>query len=54
MIQVESKEDIRKRLRRSTDCGDAVMQILTGPHLAREDVQEQEVIYNPVQIGPAW
>jgi len=53
-IQIESKEEIRKRIGRSTDCGDAVMQVLVGPHLAREDMQEQEVVYRPVQIGPQW
>jgi len=53
-IQIESKEDIRKRIGRSTDCGDAVMQVLVGPHLAAEDQQQQEVIYQPVQIGPRW
>jgi len=31
-----------------------VMQVLVGPHLAREDMQEQEVHYRPVQIGPQW
>ena len=53
-IQIESKEEIKKRIGRSTDCGDAVMQVLVGPHLAREDFQQQQVIYQPVQIGPDW
>ena len=53
-IQIESKDEIKKRLGRSTDCGDAVMQVLVGPHLAREQMQQQEVVYRPVQIGPQW
>ena len=53
-IQIESKDEIKKRLGRSTDCGDAVMQVLVGPHLAREQMQQQEVVYRPVQIGPRW
>jgi len=53
-IQVESKEDIRRRIGRSTDCGDAVMQVLVGPHLAREGEQQSEIVYHPVQIGPQW
>jgi len=32
-IRVESKKDLRKRLKRSTDCADAVLQALAGPTL---------------------
>lgn len=32
-IQVESKDDIRRRLKRSTDSADAVIQVITGPEL---------------------
>jgi hypothetical protein len=53
-IQVEAKEDIRKRLGRSTDCGDAVVQILVGPHLCREQEEYAEVVYRPVQVGRQW
>ncbi len=35
VIQVESKEDIRKRLGRSTDYADATIMVLTGPQLAQ-------------------
>lgn len=34
-IKVESKEDIRKRLKRSTDHADAVVYILSGPTLSK-------------------
>ena len=47
---VESKEEIKKRIGRSTDCADAVIQIIIGPHLWHElnDKQEQtRVVYNP-------
>lgn len=35
-IQVEGKEDIAKRLKRSTDSADAVIEALTGPDLCKE------------------
>jgi len=53
-IQVEGKDEIRKRIGRSTDCGDAVMQALVGPHLWREGEQQAEVIGPSVRIGPRW
>ena len=53
-IQVESKEDIYKRLGRSTDVGDAVVQALVGPHLAREGETSEQVVYNPARIGERW
>ena len=34
-LYIESKRDIRKRVGRSTDRADAVLQALTGPTLAR-------------------
>jgi hypothetical protein len=36
LIQVEDKPSIRRRIHRSTDCGDAVIHILTGPLLNDE------------------
>lgn len=55
-IQVESKDEIRKRLGRSTDRGDAVIQALVGPHLLREIEMEgmAEYEYRPAQIGPEY
>lgn len=47
---VESKDDIRKRIGRSTDLADAVIQIIIGPHLWREQHSQQEqtrIVYNP-------
>ena len=45
-IQVEKKEQIRKRISRSTNCADAVVQALVGPHLVREerDRNKREVV----------
>lgn len=56
VIRVESKESIRKRINRSTDCGDAVIQILVGPLLCDEDSQvaQSQVIYQPEKIGPDY
>lgn len=51
-IQVESKDTIRKRLGRSTDKGDAVIQALVGPHLLREMDEGVDVVYRPARIGP--
>lgn len=55
-IRIESKEDVRKRLGRSTDKGDAVVQALVGPHLLREIEMEgmAEYEYRPAQIGPKY
>jgi hypothetical protein len=53
-IRIEGKDDIRKRIKRSTDRGDAVMQVLVGPHLHRERSEIDEIRYEPVQIGPDW
>ena len=53
-ILVESKEQIRKRLRHSPDCADAVIQILVGPMLCDEEeesVERVRVSYEPVRIG---
>ena len=51
---VEDKESVRKRIGRSTDAGDAVIQVLVGPHLHRELVNETmgDVTYRPVKLGP--
>ena len=48
---VEKKDSIRRRLGRSTDCGDAVMQGLAGPLMMLLDRERTEVVYNPVRIG---
>ncbi len=42
-IQVEKKDQIRKRIKRSTNCADAVVQALVGPHLAREERERNQV-----------
>lgn len=54
--EVEAKDQIYKRLGRSTDKGDAVIQALVGPHLLREVEMEgmAEYVYKPVQIGPEY
>jgi len=49
-ILVESKDEIRKRIGRSTDLADAVIQIIIGPHLWRErntKQEQQRVVYAP-------
>lgn len=43
-IQVETKEDIRKRLQRSTDRADAVLQALLGPRLSKRKKAQVYVI----------
>jgi len=53
-IQVEAKEEIRKRIGRSTDSGDAVIQILAGPVLCREQDEHTEMVYRPAQVGAQW
>jgi len=48
-ILIESKEEIRKRIGRSTDSADAVIQIIIGPHLWREantKTEQTRVVYN--------
>jgi hypothetical protein len=50
-IVVEAKEDVIKRLKRSTDVGDAVVQALVGPHLVRELSQTDEVVWATETIG---
>ena len=52
-IVVEEKEQIRKRLRRSPNMGDAVMHAIAGPPLFREYQAEREekVVYDPVRVG---
>jgi len=49
-IQLESKDDIKKRLNRSTDDGDAVVMAFWPG----EPVEYQQVMtyHDPVQIGP--
>jgi len=48
--QIESKDAIRKRIHRSTDSADAVLQALVGPALVAEAAPVQsEIIYDPVQ-----
>lgn len=49
-IQVESKDDIRKRLGRSTDDGDAVVQCFWQGE--PEQVSQFVEYYEPVRIGP--
>ena len=49
-IQVESKDDIRKRLGRSTDSADAVIQAFWVPEY--EPVDEYVEYYDPVRISP--
>ena len=53
-IRIESKEDVVKRLGRSTDVGDSVVQALVGPYLAREGETSEQVVYNPARIGERW
>ena len=53
-ILVEAKEEIRKRIGRSTDCGDAVIQILTGPVLCREQEEHTELVYEPARVRAQW
>lgn len=53
-LQVEGKDEIHKRLGRSTDSGDAVVQILVGPYLCKESDEHSEVIYQPTPIGVQW
>ena len=53
-IVVESKITIRKRIRRSTDYGDAVMQALAGPFLIEEEDRsggQYQVVYPMERIG---
>jgi hypothetical protein len=55
--QIEAKISIKRRLKRSTDYADAVIQAVIGPILcAEEDAQTQSmpVQYMPVEIGPSW
>lgn len=56
--QVESKDEIRRRLKRgrSTNCADAVLQALVGPILQRELEQSQqtELMYRPRAVGERW
>jgi len=52
--QIESKDAVRKRIKRSTDSADAVLQALVGPALARERAQGGEtmgkLVYDPVRF----
>lgn len=52
-IQVEAKDDIRKRLRRSTNRADAVIMALSGYALATETEDMnvvEEITYDPVHV----
>jgi hypothetical protein len=49
-IQVESKDDIRKRLGRSTDSGDAVIQAYWRDPVMESDAMVE--FYEPVSISP--
>jgi hypothetical protein len=49
-IQVESKDDIKKRIGRSTDAADAVIMALVGDVLITSGQVTRQVIYNPVRI----
>lgn len=45
-VLIEGKEEIRKRIGRSTDCADAVIHALVGPLLAREQqAPRREVVW---------
>lgn len=45
-VTIEGKEEIRKRIGRSTDCADAVIHALVGPLLAREQqAPRREVVW---------
>ena len=50
--QVEAKDEVRKRLGRSTDCADAVLQALAGPALFIEAEDRREIVYRPKVIAP--
>jgi hypothetical protein len=56
--RVESKDDIKKRLKRqrSTNCADAVLQALFGPILQDEyeRLNNTEVVYMDRQPGQGW
>lgn len=53
LIRVEPKENIRRRIGRSTDAGDAVMMAIIGPILCdEEDLGGQSrLVYDPPNIG---
>lgn len=54
LIQIEDKLSVRRRLKRSTDCADAVVQALVGPVLCDEATQAttEEIVWQPARIGP--
>src|SRR5438067_13037772 len=52
-IKVESKDDIRKRLGRSTDYGDAVVQALWVEHYEREHTIQPTTRLRPVAYASA-
>lgn len=56
--QVESKDEIKRRLRRgrSTNCADAVLQALVGPVLVEEleRAGQVEIVYRPRRAGERW
>ncbi len=45
-IRVESKDKIRLRLHRSTDCGDAVLMAIVGPILLEEELESDTAQYH--------
>ncbi len=51
-IQIEAKESIRKRLKRSTDAGDSVVMAIVGPILCDEAELDgtAELVYDPPSI----
>ncbi len=53
-FQLESKESLQRRLGRSTDAGDSVVQALAGPVLCDEAAQKDEYVritYDPPRFG---
>jgi hypothetical protein len=52
-IQVESKEDIKRRIGRSTDAADAVIMAIVGQSFAMIGRNAARVTYDPVRIG-SW
>jgi len=49
-IVVEAKDEIKKRIGRSTDAADAVIMALVGDIVAMGNAVQRQVIYNPVRI----
>jgi hypothetical protein len=49
-IQIEAKDSIRRRLHRSTDCGDAVVMALVGPILMDEEREQETEVYEDMSV----